>query len=153
MNLVICEANPADLPGMIGVLSEDEVGGHGDTWTEARAPEYRAAFAEIAAHPDMILLVAKAGDTVLGMLHLVFQRGLTNHGALRAVLHSVFVAEAARGQGIGAKLVAEAERRAHRRGARFITLSSNKNRLDAHRFYRALGYAQGHEGFKKVLSD
>jgi GNAT superfamily N-acetyltransferase len=153
MNLVICEAKPADLPGMIGVLSEDQVGGHGDSWDEARASDYRAAFDEIAAHPDMVLLVAKVEQTVLGMLHLVFQRGLTDHGALRSVLHSVFVAAAARGQGIGAKLVAEAETRAKARGARFITLTSNKKRQAAHRFYRTLDYAQSHEGFKKVLSE
>jgi hypothetical protein len=32
-----------------------------------------------------------------------------------------------------------------------VQLTSNKQRLDAHRFYRALGFAQSHEGFKLFL--
>jgi GNAT superfamily N-acetyltransferase len=149
--LIISEAIPADLPGMIQVLSEDTLGGHDDLWDETRADAYHAAFAHISSNPDMVLLVAKQGDQTLGLLHLIYLRGLPDGGALRAMLNSVFVGAAARGHGVGAKLVLEAENRARLRGARFMTLTSNKKRVDAHRFYRNLGYAQAHEGFKKEL--
>jgi hypothetical protein len=32
-----------------------------------------------------------------------------------------------------------------------VQLTSNKKRVDAHRFYRDLGFVQSHEGFKMFL--
>ena len=143
-------ATPDDLPAMITILREGQVVPK-DEWTDESAPGYRAAFAEMAADPRYELLVARQGGVVLGMLQINYSRALPDLGALKAVLESVFVASAARGKGIGGKLVAEAERRARTRGAHRVQLTSNKVRLDAHRFYRTLGYTQGHEGFSKYL--
>jgi GNAT superfamily N-acetyltransferase len=139
-----------DLPVMIAILREGQVVPK-DEWSDERAPGYRAAFAEMAADPRYELLVARQGGTVLGMLQINYSRALPDHGALKAILESVFVAAAARGKGIGRLMVAEVERRARARGARRVQLVSNKVRLDAHRFYRTLGYTQGHEGFSKGL--
>lgn len=154
--IIIEEARSGDLPAMIRILAEGQVGAVKDGWTPDREAAYRAAFAEIAACAEAELLVARAneGDAegeVLGMLHLSFLRGLPDGGALRATLQSVFVASAARGKGIGGLMVAEAERRARARGAAVLSLVSNKQRADAHRFYRTLGYDQSHEGFKKYV--
>jgi GNAT superfamily N-acetyltransferase len=151
IDLTISLAQPDDLPAMINILADDSLGGHGDVWNEANAAQYREAFAQIVTNSEMELLVARQNGVVLGLLQMVFIRGLTDGGSLKASLHSVFVSAQARGQGVGAALVSGAENRARLRNARFITLVSNKKRLDAHRFYRNLGYAQGHEGFKKVL--
>lgn len=148
--LVVTDATRDDLPAMIAILREGQVVAK-DSWTEASAPAYRAAFDEMAADPRYALLVAREGRTVLGMLQLNYSRALPDGGALKAILESVFVAASARGRGIGRLLVAEAERRAIARGARRVQLTSNKVRLDAHRFYRTLGYTQGHEGFSKSL--
>ena len=149
--ILIEPAERDDLPAMIAILREGQVAPK-DAWSEADAPAYLAAFDEMAADPRYALLVARdEGGAVLGMLQLNFSRALPDHGALKAILESVFVAEAARGRGIGRLLVAEAERRAQARGARRVQLTSNKVRLDAHRFYRTLGYTQGHEGFSKSL--
>jgi GNAT superfamily N-acetyltransferase len=125
--------------------------GHGDRWTDETAPAYRAAFAEITADPNAELIVAREDDAVLGLLLLRFNRSISDRGALRAILQSVFVGAAARGKGVGRRMVAEAERRATLRGADFVNLLSNKKRTEAHRFYRTLGYDQSHEGFKKKL--
>lgn len=149
--ILIDEARAEDLPQIIGVLGDDDVGGHGDAWSEARTPQYRAAFDEISADPNADLLVARREGRVVGVLLLRFNRSLADLGGLRANLQSVFVGAGDRGQGVGRVLVAEAERRAIVRGADAINLISNKKRLDAHRFYRDLGYAQSHEGFKKSL--
>jgi GNAT superfamily N-acetyltransferase len=151
MTLTIETATLADLPGMVGVLADDQVGGHGDRWTDETAPAYRAAFAEITADPNAELIVAREDDAVLGLLLLRFNRSISDRGALRAILQSVFVGAAARGKGVGRRMVAEAERRATLRGADFVNLLSNKKRTEAHRFYRTLGYDQSHEGFKKKL--
>jgi hypothetical protein len=48
-------------------------------------------------------------------------------------------------------MVAFAEERARGMGAASLELTSNKRRVDAHRFYERLGYARSHEGFKKRL--
>ena len=40
---------------------------------------------------------------------------------------------------------------ARRRGCNIVQLTSNKSRVDAHRFYQRLGFVRSHEGFKLHL--
>jgi GNAT superfamily N-acetyltransferase len=143
-------AQPEDLPAMVDILGQGQVS-RSESWNEADAPAYRGAFEALSANPDVDLLVARRAGVVVGMVQLTFTRGLPDRGARKGVLESVFVATSARGQGIGRVMIAEAERRARARGVLRMSLSSNKVRVDAHRFYRTLGYAQSHEGFKKLL--
>lgn len=153
-SVVVRRAVEPDLPSIVGVLADDDLGGHGDVWNEDTAPAYRAAFREIESDRNSEILVAEREGAVCGVLILRFQRGLTDRGGFKAILQSVFVLARARGAGVGRLMVAEAERRALERGATRVELVSNKKRLDAHRFYRTLGYAQSHEGFrKKLLAD
>jgi GNAT superfamily N-acetyltransferase len=41
--------------------------------------------------------------------------------------------------------------RCREKGCGMVQLTSNKKRLDAHRFYVRLGFQQSHEGFKYYL--
>jgi len=41
--------------------------------------------------------------------------------------------------------------RCRERGCGVVQLTSNKKRVDAHRFYERLGFAKSHEGFKLYL--
>jgi GNAT superfamily N-acetyltransferase len=150
-SVVVERAHPLDLPAIVQILAEDELGGKGDAWTEASAAAYEAAFARMLAHADMVVLVARESSRLLGFLHLYFLQGLPGHGRLKVVLNSVFVARAARGQGVGAQLVAAAEKIAREGGATEVSLTSGKKRVDAHRFYQDLGYERRHEGFGKSL--
>ena len=50
------------------------------------------------------------------------------------------VEEGVRGQGIGAALVASAERHLLKQGCRIVEVTSNLARTRAHRFYESLGY-------------
>lgn len=61
------------------------------------------------------------------------------------------VAEAERGAGIGAALVAEAEKRLKAAGCGLVEVTSNSKRLRAHAFYERLGYARTSYRFAKVL--
>ena len=61
------------------------------------------------------------------------------------------VAEGLRGNGIGAALVAEAERRLTAKGCGLIEVTSNKKRLRAHAFYERLGYERTSYRFGKTL--
>ncbi len=51
-------------------------------------------------------------------------------------------------QGIGAELMKAAIDEATGRGCARVQLTTNKQRLDAHRFYERLGFKASHEGMK-----
>jgi ribosomal protein S18 acetylase RimI-like enzyme len=63
------------------------------------------------------------------------------------------VAEGLRGQGIGAALVAEAEKRLAAKGCGLVEVTSNTKRLRAHAFYEKQGYARTSYRFGKTLQD
>lgn len=90
-----------------------------------------AAFGSSDIRPLAVLLSDEAGDTVGGLW------GRTSYGWLYVEL--LFVPEALRGQGLGARLMAGAESEAARRGAQnaWIDCFGDANR----RFYEARGYA------------
>jgi GNAT superfamily N-acetyltransferase len=56
-----------------------------------------------------------------------------------------------RARGIGAVLLAAAVERARAAGCFRVQLTSNKARVDAHRFYLRHGFEESHEGFKLLL--
>lgn len=141
-----------DAQEIVGILAQDELGGHGDQWSEATAPGYCRAVNAILADPSALLLVAQAEHgAILGVAHAVRMAGLSDGGASLVQLVALFVGRAARGQRVGQQLLVNVEDWAQAQGARFVTLVSNKARGDANRFYRTHGYDQRHEGFKKDL--
>ena len=63
------------------------------------------------------------------------------------------VGEEARGEGVGAALVAEAEARLGKVGCGLVEVTSNIKRLRAHGFYEKLGYERTSYRFAKVLQE
>ena len=61
-DLLIREAQAADLEAIIRLHEEDELGAHGDAWSPETRPAYEAAFAAIARSPENRLFVALDGD-------------------------------------------------------------------------------------------
>ena len=118
---------------------------------EARHPGYAEAFAEIDASKDNGLFVAERDGKVVGTFQVTLIPGLVARGRKRGKIESVHVAPECRGMGIGKIMIAHALAFARTQDVGLIELSSNKSRLDAHRFYRNLGFAQSHEGFKLEL--
>jgi GNAT superfamily N-acetyltransferase len=149
--VTIREAEAEDVEAIVRLYEADKLGGHGDTWTPENAPSYRRAFAAIGASPDNSLYVAAMDGSVVGAFQLTFIPIMTGRGRILARLEAVQVRSDLRSKGIGATMVAFAEHLARGRGARRLSLTSNKARTEAHRFYERLGYARSHEGFSKAL--
>ena len=104
-----------------------------------REPAGIVELVELVATPGTSLLVARDGDTILGMLTLVVYRVPTG---VRAAIHDVVVDETARGHGVGEALTREALRRARDAGAISVELTSRQDREAANRLYRRLGFEQ-----------
>lgn len=118
---------------------------------EAGHPAYVAAFEEVNASLANTLFVAERAGEVVGTFQVTIIPGLAARGRKRAKIESVHVAPKWRGRGIGGLMIAHALAFAELQGAGIAELTSNKDRVDAHRFYRDLGFDQSHEGFKKLL--
>lgn len=143
-------ATTADLPFIVGITIDDSVVPTGDDRTAAD-PAYAAALAAIDADPNQELLVAEFDAEPVGTLQLTYIPGLMRRGQWRGLIKSVHIAPAHRNQGLGGDVIRWALERCRARGCGMVQLTSNKQRLDAHRFYVRLGFEQSHEGFKYTL--
>ena len=141
----------ADLPALVALLADDPLG----SGREARAGEdlapYRRAFALIAGDPAHALVVAVDGEEVVGTLQLSVLPSLSLRGALRGQIEAVRVRADHRGQGLGEAMIGWAVGEARRRDCSLVQLTTNKARIDAHRFYERLGFVASHEGLKLEL--
>ena len=102
------------------------------------AQEVAARFEGLASRPPNAVFVAEEDDTILGWAHV--QEILTLESGPSADLGGLVVDDAARGRGVGRQLVEAAERWAIERGYREMRVRSNVVRVEAHQFYRNLGY-------------
>lgn len=148
--LQIRPASTGDIIAILTLIAEDESGHHADR-PDGALDAYAKAFDDIAADPRNELYVAERDGAVLGTFQLTYIPHLFDGGCERVQIEAMFVAAAARGQGIGSAMLAFAFERARRRGCAMAELYSNKSRADAHRFYLAAGFKATHEGFKAVL--
>ena len=115
------------------------------------AAEIARRFACVAAAPDHAVMVAQSGGRIVGLLHLFARPALEKPP--EAIVQALVVDATLRRGGVGARLMAEAERWAAARGYASVALSSNVTRDVAHAFYEARGYARSataHQ-FRKTL--
>ena len=109
----------------------------------AQLPPERARdiFARIQATPRMAVWLATSNERAVGTYTMLIMENLGHHGMPLAIVESVMVAPTARGGRIGEVMMRHAMARAAEAGCYKLALSSNSRRLDAHRFYRRLGFA------------
>ncbi|WP_309647277.1 GNAT family N-acetyltransferase [Nocardioides sp.] len=112
---------------------------------------YVRAFEALDADPAHLLLVAEIGGEVVATMQLSFIPGLARRGALRGQVEGVRVRADRRSSGLGRALITWSRDEAERRGCALIQLTSDKQRLEAHRFYADLGFTASHVGFKLEL--
>lgn len=142
-------AHVGDLGALLALIADDTLGKNREL--DAANPSYLKAFDAISADPNQQLLVAELDGRIIGMAQLSFIPGLSRGGAWRCNVEAVRIASDVRGQGFGAQLMRACEARARERGCSLLQLTSDASRVDAHRFYRGLGYVDSHLGFKKLL--
>lgn len=143
-------ATAADLPFIVRLIVEDSVVATDDD-PSAADPAYVAALAAIDADPNQELFVAEFRGEPVGTFQLTYIPGLMRRGMWRGLIEAVHVAPLHRNRGLGGEMIRWAVERCRERGCGMVQLTSNKKRVDAHRFYRRLGFEQSHEGFKLSL--
>ena len=114
-------------------------------------PRYRAAFDAISQDPNNRLIVAERAGEVVGTLQITLVPGMPRFGMKRGMLENVHVRGDQRASGIGTAMVKWAIDYCRQSGCGAVQLTSNKVRIDAHRFYERLGFTNSHEGFKLAL--
>jgi GNAT superfamily N-acetyltransferase len=151
MTLSFRPATAADLPFLVDLIVEDNVVATSDDAAAATGPDYTAALAAIDADPNQEMLVVELEGERVGCFQLTYIPGLMRRGMWRGLVEMVHVTPAHRNKGLGGRMMKWAIERCRERGCGMVQLTSNKKRLDAHRFYRRLGFEQSHEGFKLML--
>lgn len=162
--LTIRRASEADLPRIVELLSQLSLGDDRDSpvgevrvppedvrGAEALPQSYHAAFRQIQADPRQQLLVAEVERRVVATATLGIVPNLSYRGRPWAFVEGIVVDDWARGKGYGEALVRYAIEEARRAGCYKVSLTSNKRRTEAHRFYEKLGFAASHEGFRLLL--
>ncbi len=115
-----------------------------------RLNEYWSAVLDTRERGGEVIVALRDG-VVVALCQVVIFRHFQHTAGWCCELESVYVRGDQRGQGIGAALLAHAETYARERGCYRVQLASRNERVDAHRFYRANGYEQTSQGFKKLL--
>ena len=144
-------ARETDVPRMVELIHLGAAGRSGEQPGPPLPASYYEAFAALRAHPTCEAYVAEVAGEVVGTFQLAVLPNLSNRGRPVAQIESVHVAAEWRGRGIGEQMLRFAIAEAEGQGCFRLQLSSNKSRIDAHRFYRRLGFEQSHEGMKLAL--
>ncbi len=151
-DFTIRSATRADVVHIVSLLADDVLGATREAGQGAPVDAYMSAFDSIDDDPNNELIVVDRGGVVVGCLQLTFIPGLSRGGMTRGQIEAVRIAGHARGAGLGRSLFEWAINRARDRGCGLVQLTTDKQRVDAHRFYESLGFVASHEGMKLSLA-
>ncbi|MGH7591162.1 MAG: GNAT family N-acetyltransferase [Gemmatimonadales bacterium] len=140
---MIRPATVADVPAITALLAQ--------LGYPASENEIEARLAQMSRRgpPDRVM-VCEVGGAVAGVMTLHLTPELHRARSIGRVTARV-VDERSRGSGVGAEMMAEAERIFRADGAGLREGPSNMRRTDAHRFYERLGYLKTSFRFAKEL--
>ncbi len=150
-------ATRTDVPAILALLADDDIAraraaAAGREVPEAVDAALWAAFEAIDADPRNDLIVAESPDGgLVGTCQLTFTPSLSRGGAERMTIEAVRVRSDQRGRGVGRAMMLWSLERARERGCRLAQLTTDKKRVQAHRFYASLGFTASHEGMKLHL--
>jgi len=129
-------------PPRIRAMRRDDAGAVANLATQLGYPSSEVQLAEriaqVQGREEAAAMVAEDAGNVVAWVHVELRRTLVadQHAQVMALV----VDERCRGRGIGAALMAEAERWARKRGANAVRVASRTTREEARRFYERQGY-------------
>jgi GNAT superfamily N-acetyltransferase len=153
MNLTFEKATINDVQAIVNLLLEDDLGKIREEMSDVIGPSYIKAFEQIDADPNQYLMVVRKDDetTPVATCHLTLMPSLTFKGALRMQIEAVRVAQKYRKQKIGKQMMEAVIAYGKLKGVTIFQLTTNKQRLEAKKFYEQLGFKATHEGMKMYL--
>ena len=151
MPVIFRRAAREDLPRIVALIAEDQIGQTREDASMPLGDAYVEAFAAIERDENQLLAVAQLDGAAIGCLQITFIPGISRKGMWRGNIESVRVARELRGQGIGRAFFDWAIARCRERGCGLVQLTMDKRRNDASRFYQSLGFTPSHEGMKLSL--
>ncbi len=141
-----------DLNALVELLSNDPIRQTDNSAKPEHHTPYLGAFRAINSDPAQLLVaVLDETDAVVATMQLTVIPGLARSGATRLTVEAVRVDERLRGNGLGSEMMKWAVEEGRRRDVSLVQLTSDKARVDAHRFYERLGFTPSHVGFKLSL--
>jgi GNAT superfamily N-acetyltransferase len=152
-SVTIRDAAEDDLPRVVALLQQLSLDKPREQSEGPFLESYLTAFRQIEADPRQHLLVAEAEGRVVATMAFAIVPNLSHRGRPWALVENVAVDQASRRKGYGEALMRYAVEEARRAGCYKLMLTSNKQRADAHRFYRRLGFTATHEGFRISFED
>ena len=117
---------------------------------ETTIAEMESRLISILKDPRYKTLVVLNDDKICGMIGTVSASSYL-HNDLTGRIIALVVSRESRRRGIGARLIAEAEKNLIQRGITRVTVTARFEREKAHQFYEKLGYARTGFRFAKNL--
>lgn len=151
MKLTHRKAELQDIPHLIELLIEDDLGKVRELANQELDKRYMDAFYKIDSDTNQYLMVVEHEGKIVATCHLTLMPSLTFIGSTRMQIEAVRVAEKERDKKIGQWMLHQAIRYAKARGASILQLTTNKQRDRAKHFYEKLGFEASHEGMKLHL--
>jgi ribosomal protein S18 acetylase RimI-like enzyme len=131
----IRRASPADLDAAYALM--ESLG-----YARLDRGRFGQTFAAVLNHPETVVLLAEAGGSAIGLMSLSYGPQLRLAG-IAVSIDELVVAETARGQGIGRRLLEEARAFAQEVGARRLELQTRRARESYQRgFYIKNGFSE-----------
>jgi GNAT superfamily N-acetyltransferase len=147
--VVLHLATAADLPALLRRLADDAAAQARGRYGAEVTPAVRQAFEDIERDPNNELWLGERDGEVIAMLQLTLIPGLSRGGMKRSLVETVRERADLRGRRIGEALMAHLEQRAKAAGCGLVQLTTDRQRLNAHRFCERRGYVASHVGMKK----
>ena len=142
----------SDVPAIVALLADDQLGSQREITTLPLDSRYIAAFQAIEADANQrLVVVVDDNDEIIGTLQLSFIPGIARMGAWRGQIEAVRIAAPHRDSGLGRRMLEWAISQCRSRNCSLVQLTTDKSRVDAHRFYEKLGFVASHEGYKLAL--
>ena len=150
--LIFRKATEADIPNIVKMLADDELGSKREDYKCPLPKSYYDAFQNIFQDKNQELIIFENFDKeTIGTIQLSFLQYLTYQGGLRAQIEAVRIHKKFRGKGFGKEIFKWAIKRSKDKGAHLVQLTTDKLRPDAIEFYKALGFKDSHMGMKLNL--